>query len=134
VLTVTSNPVLGDYGSYPVGEYAHNLFSVWVDLGLLGFLLFSTLLLVPLVHLLTQFNARARDPEYVLALTVLILSIALFLTSKNFTYQLLPVAVGLYSRDCARRAHLRHMRARLMSSTPVHVRFERASPELRGGA
>ncbi len=128
LLTLENTPVLGAYASYPRGDYAHNILSVWVDLGLFGFLLFSTLLLLPFVDLMRQFNRRSREPEYVLALSTLIVSVLLFITAKNFTYQILPVALGLYSRDCFRRAHSRGVRARLRFWRPeVHRTDGRAA-------
>jgi len=96
--TMGESPILGAYASYPEGEYAHNILSAWVDLGLFGFLLFASLLLVPAVELLRDFRARAREPFYALTLSVFAFAVLLFLSSKNFTYQMFPVAIALYSR------------------------------------
>ena len=130
LLTLGNSPVLGEYASYSTGQYAHNLLSAWVDLGLFGFLLFSTLLLLPLADLVSQFNRRSREPEYVLTLSVLVVSVVLLVTAKNFTYQMLPVALGLYSRDCLRRAYSRQSHTRLRFWRPVtHPAVARAASE-----
>ncbi|MDF3863994.1 hypothetical protein P3W53_05965, partial [Pseudomonas denitrificans (nom. rej.)] len=35
-LSITKAPFMGDYGSYLPGNYAHNILSAWVDMGLIG--------------------------------------------------------------------------------------------------
>lgn len=56
--TISENPLLGDYMAYAqgvaggVGNYAHNLLSAWVNLGLPGFLLYCATLSGMLVFIL----------------------------------------------------------------------------------
>ena len=95
--TVRRHPFLGRFGSYPVGEYAHNALSAWVDLGLVGFLWFAVLLLVPLGILGSRFSSESRRPAYVLVLASVVVLVAMTAIAKNFTYLLLPIATGLFS-------------------------------------
>lgn len=44
LLSINESPLLGSYGDYESGRYAHNLFSVWDDYGLVGLLLFLVIL------------------------------------------------------------------------------------------
>lgn len=96
--TIETNPLSGHFASYTPGEYAHNVLSAWVDLGLAGFLVFSVVLIAPLLDLLRQFRGRAREPLYALALTLLLVDVLLLLTAKFFAYGLTPLALGLYAR------------------------------------
>lgn len=101
------SPLLGAYASYPPGEYAHNLLSVWVDLGVVGFLFFVLLLLLPAIDLVLGLRTRAAEPDHVLALAVFAVSAVLFVLAKNFTYQMFPIALALYARYAARRRERR---------------------------
>lgn len=99
--TIENNPLSGNFASYPPGEYAHNVLSAWVDLGLAGLLVFAFLLIAPLMDLLRQFRSRAREPLYALALTLLLVDVLLLLTAKFLAYGLTPLALGLYARTRA---------------------------------
>lgn len=100
--TIISHPLFGDFNSYDTGEWAHNALSAWVDLGLIGFLAYLGLLVGPIIGLLRRFPDRSKDPGYVLALSTAFLVILLAITAKGFTYQMLPVSVGLYARLVSR--------------------------------
>lgn len=102
--TLAANPFTGNYASYAPGEYAHNIVSAWVDLGLMGIAGLSLLLLLPLIDLSIQLRRRSHDPGYVVAITLIVLSLLLLLTVKAFTYNLVPFALGAYARDLTRRA------------------------------
>ena len=96
--TIENSPLLGSYASYPPGTYAHNILSAWVDLGLAGFLLLIVLLVAPTFVLLRRFARWRRDDLYVLALVCFAVTILLVLFAKTFTYQTIPLALGLYCR------------------------------------
>ena len=100
--TITSNPLFGNFNSYDTGEWAHNALSAWVDLGLIGFQVYLGLLVGPIIGLLRRFPDRSKDPDYVLALSTAFLVMLLAMTAKSFTYQMLPVSVGLYARLVSR--------------------------------
>lgn len=95
------SPVTGEYAGYAPGEYAHNLLSAWVDLGLVGFAVFLGLLFSVGVILLARFRDRSRRTPYVLALTFVAVELLLALAAKNFTYQLYPIALALAARELA---------------------------------
>ncbi|HEY8609589.1 MAG TPA: hypothetical protein VIM12_20925 [Noviherbaspirillum sp.] len=103
--TIADNPLMGDYSSYFIiagpGSYAHNIFSAWVDLGLPGFLYLVLLMLVPIVLLLRDLareKDRALPGEYATALCLLVVTLFLVCTVKDFTYLALPAAFGAYAR------------------------------------
>lgn len=96
--TLGNHPFLGSFASYEPGEYVHNVLSAWVDVGLLGFLAYLALMVYPMVDLLSRFSKHSRDPSYILTLSVVILVVIFSIAAKHFTYQMFPIAVGLYAR------------------------------------
>lgn len=96
--TIQSNPLTGAYASYAGGNYAHNILSAWVDLGLLGFIFLIFVLIVPFGKLVFQFNSMRKQPLYVITLVIFSISILLLTFAKSFTYQSVPLAIGLYCR------------------------------------
>jgi len=94
--TLNSHPVLGAFGSNAPGEYAHNLFAVWVDMGLVGFITFIAMLLVPLFSLCAFYHARAGESGWVRAFLFLVITIFLVLVAKTYTYGLVPIALAAY--------------------------------------
>ena len=99
--TIKRSPLMGEYGGYAPGEYAHNMLSAWVDLGFVGFAVFLGLLVSIGVLLLARFRDRSRRVPYALALTFVAVELLLALAAKNFTYQLFPVAFALAARELA---------------------------------
>jgi O-antigen ligase len=102
--TLGEHPLLGHYASYKPGEYAHNILSAWIDLGIVGLTLLLLLLVLPLVDLGRQFAKRQRDVGFVGTITLLLLALLLLLAAKAFTYNLIPFALGAYAFDRTRRA------------------------------
>lgn len=96
--TIYNNPFFGSFASYRPGEYAHNIISAWVDLGLLGFFIYVILLVVPAANMVFIFNKFSKDSDYILALCFLFLIVFLVILAKHFTYQMLPVALAAYAR------------------------------------
>jgi hypothetical protein len=96
--TIDANPVLGSYASYEPGHYAHNILSAWVDLGFAGFLLLMVLLAMPTLSLLHHFRRCSRDDLYVQCLASMLFTVMLLAFAKNYTYQMTPIAIGLYCR------------------------------------
>ncbi|MGI2104675.1 O-antigen ligase family protein [Shewanella frigidimarina] len=96
--TLDENPFLGDYGSYQPGHYIHNILSVWVDLGLLGFLIYSSLVFFSLCYAIYQISWLHSKSKYlILSLCFLSVSVVLLILSKNFTYLMVPAGLGLLS-------------------------------------
>lgn len=95
---VADSPLFGNYGDYKVGEYAHNIISVWVDLGLIG-------LVIYLGMIISAFYKSAcaalfywgGERRVALILSMLAVAILLVLTSKYFSYNMIAAALGLFS-------------------------------------
>ncbi|MGJ7558863.1 hypothetical protein ACSFBI_33345 [Variovorax sp. RB3P1] len=99
ITTIMNNPILGAYASYvedfSSGSYAHNILSAWVDLGAIGFFLLVGALIAPAVFLLKVGRTKAnRTPEFRHAFSLLLLTIFLLVTAKDFTYMLTGAALG----------------------------------------
>lgn len=105
--TIAEHPLLGDYGSYPPGAYSHNILSAWVDLGLFGFLYMIFMLLHTAARLFAEgWSIRARSSQFVLAWTLICMSLLLLVTAKTFDDMLTGAAMGAYAnyRDKKRQS------------------------------
>ncbi|SEO05835.1 hypothetical protein SAMN05428959_104428 [Duganella sp. CF517] len=100
--SIELHPVLGDYASYAAGNYAHNILSAWVDLGLFGFLGLLALLIYPLgqmaVHGYVLGGRASRDRRFVLAWSMLGVTLLLLSMSHYFSDMLIGAALGAYAR------------------------------------
>jgi hypothetical protein len=100
--TIAEHPVLGDYASYPSGRYAHNILSAWVDLGLAGIAALLALLLYPLlqlaIHGYIHGGRASRDHRYLLAWSLLAMTLLLLCLSHFFSDMLIGAALGAYAR------------------------------------
>ena len=100
---INNNPIFGNFGSYEPGEYIHNVFSAWVDLGLLGFIIYLFILIVPFAQVVVRvLLEKQKSLELILALSFLTISLILVMFAKNYTYLLLPVGLGIYSNYMAK--------------------------------
>ena len=102
--TILAHPVLGEYASYPPGDYAHNVLSAWVDLGLFGFVFLLSLLLLPALSLIPRglFGARTTN-ECLLAFCLLSVTFFLLCTSHTFLDMTTGAALGAFSNYQSRR-------------------------------
>lgn len=102
--TIRAHPVFGAYASYPAGSYIHNALSAWVDLGFAGFALLVGLVTIPVARLFSELRtARTYDPTFTAALATTLPLLVLLTAAKNYEYQLVPVALGLYAQHSWRR-------------------------------
>ncbi len=115
--SVVAHPVFGDYASYAVGEYAHNLLSVWVDFGIVGLLAFGTLLLAPLLDLVVRARQHVGDPRFACAIAFVGTAALLYLTAKNHEYLMLAIALAAYGRF--REPLARALRSRVERPEPA---------------
>lgn len=90
--SIKNNLVFGDFASYPPGQYMHNIFSAWVDLGFAGFFL---LLLILMLCLIVAFRSKITK-ERSIVLMLFVACVILLLFTKAYFYILLPVALGLF--------------------------------------
>lgn len=106
--TIAAHPILGAYASYAGGNYAHNILSAWVDLGLPGFAGLLALLLFPLgqmaVHGYLVGGRGSRDAPFVLAWSLLGMTLLLLAMSHYFSDMLVGAALGAYARYRSGRA------------------------------
>jgi hypothetical protein len=100
--TIDLHPILGDYASYAPGNYAHNILSAWVDLGLFGFLGLLALLIYPLcqmaVHGYLLGGRASRDQRFMLAWSLLGVTLLLLCMSHYFVDMMIGAALGAYAR------------------------------------
>jgi hypothetical protein len=101
--TVAAHPLLGDYASYPPGGYSHNLLSAWVDLGIFGFAYLLFMLLSTAVKLCAGWLVRARSDYFLLAWSLICMSLLLLLTAKTFDDMFAGAAMGAYANYRSRK-------------------------------
>jgi hypothetical protein len=104
---VMDSPLIGDYGHYGIsstaGAYAHNWLSVWVDLGLVGILLFFLLYIGP-IKLINKVFGNYKSikcdiayKNYSLAFGLLFMFTVFIFYAKSFTDPGIATALGLFS-------------------------------------
>lgn len=117
---VAQHPILGDIGNYEPGLYAHQIISIWVDFGLLGFATYLVCLASFGLHAWrhrSSLNSVGGRSGYV-ALAAILATLAALLVAKSGTYYLVPVVLGLI------RWH-----DRIRKNPIVHARSCPAEPE-----
>ena len=101
--TIGEHFVVGSFGSYPPGEYSHNLLSMWVDFGLLGFLLYVVVICSPLLIYFRYEMLGAKKPENRIILALYLACIALLVFTKMYLYPLFFLALGLMAQHIRKR-------------------------------
>lgn len=101
--TVATHPLLGDYASYPPGGYSHNLLSAWVDLGIFGFAYMLLMLLCTAIKLFAGWLVRTRSDYFLLAWSLICMSLLLLLTAKSFDDMFAGAAMGAYANYRSRK-------------------------------
>jgi hypothetical protein len=94
--SIKKSPLFGDYASYALGEYSHNLLSAWVDLGMFGVLLLIFILFYQGRILLKGYARKKMSVEYIRAAAIFFLLIIMLATAKAYTYPLLPISIAFY--------------------------------------
>ncbi len=96
--TINDHPLLGDFGSYPPGLYAHNILSAWVDLGLLGISYLLLMIALPAVVMFAREYFSSRHYyQFLLPFSLASITLLLLLTSHFFTDMLIGATLGCYS-------------------------------------
>jgi hypothetical protein len=99
IRTISSNPFFGDFASYPDGHYAHNALCAWVDFGFFGFLFFWGLLAWPGCWLVFNgFFEKRQSNDFVLAGSLICITILWALTAKNVPDMSVGAAMGAFAR------------------------------------
>lgn len=94
---VAKHPVLGDMGNYEPGLYAHQIISIWVDFGLLGFTAYLVCLAGFGVHAWRNravVNGVGGRSGFI-GLAILLATFCALLVTKSGTYYLVPVVFGI---------------------------------------
>jgi hypothetical protein len=109
---VLHSPILGDYGHYEtgasVGAYSHNWLSAWVDLGLVGLLLFVVLQCAAVwtaVQVLRASSSNRNSDAHrlaALALGMVTMFVVFAVFAKSFTDAGVATAVGIVASLRAR--------------------------------
>lgn len=99
--TIADHPIFGSFGDHPPGFYIHNALSAWVDLGLVGFGLYVVLLLAPAAQVFSHSRKFTRN-QIAALLSIPILMMFFAIASKHYSYQLLPVSLGLFLNEFMR--------------------------------
>jgi O-antigen ligase len=95
---IVDNPIFGRYGIYvkhfgSIGAYPHNLLSAWLNLGIIGFIGYLSLIFAVLFKALRV--ARNHINSYsLLALFFAIFIFVAFLTSKDYLFMFFGLSVG----------------------------------------
>lgn len=96
--TIAENPVLGAYASYPPGGYSHNILSAWVDLGIFGFVYMLFMLVRTAAGLCRRgWLVRPRSGQFLLAWSLICISLLLLVTAKTFDDMFFGAAMGAYA-------------------------------------
>lgn len=129
VQTVSAHPILGDYASYANGHYAHNIFSAWVDLGIVGFTYLAALMILPIASMLITGYFGARDQgDFILAFATACATALLLIKSHYFTDMLIGASIGAYSKYRYGEKYLRKG-----SHNPVSIGAHGSSPLQQSG-
>lgn len=97
--TIAQNPVFGDFASYPDGHYAHNVLCAWVDFGLFGVVFFMSLLFWQAIWLFFNgFFSRTKSSHFVLAWSLICITILWALSAKNMPDMSVGAAMGAFAR------------------------------------
>lgn len=102
---ILDSPLFGDYGHYEkvasAGSYAHNWFSVWVDLGVVGLVLFISVYVLAVRQVfatrLRVFDLVSEGMQSLIGLSIgwLVMMVILILFAKHFADNGTAILVGL---------------------------------------
>jgi hypothetical protein len=109
--TIAENPVLGAYASYPPGGYSHNILSAWVDLGIFGFIYMLFMLVRTAAGLCRRgWLVRPRSGQFLLAWSLICISLLLLVTAKTFDDMFFGAAMGAYANYRSSERSTRRLR------------------------
>ncbi len=110
--TIGTNPVLGSYASYMPGGYAHNILSAWVNLGFFGFIYLLAMLVLTALRLLREGRQTAAcSSHFLLAWSLICMSLFLLIAAKTFDDMFVGAAMGAYANWQSARSAARTRQA-----------------------
>jgi hypothetical protein len=128
--TIAAHPLLGDYASYTLGYYSHNVLSAWVDLGLFGFVYLLALTALPAVPMFfKEYFAGRRRPEFIHGFALACVTLLLLISSHYFTDMLIGATLGAYSQYRYERKHGKYRPPDLSPSALRYPDLHQAVPQ-----
>lgn len=95
---INSNVIFGAYASYKPGNYIHNIFSAWVDLGIIGFINIFVFIFYSLFYV-NRFviikHIKNKYLHFLFLVTYLVIFMVFFL--KNFIYLGIPIMWAIFA-------------------------------------
>jgi hypothetical protein len=128
--TIAAHPLLGDYASYKLGYYSHNVLSAWVDLGLFGFVYLLAITALPAVPMFfKEYFAGRRRPEFIHGFTLACVTVLLLISSHYFTDMLIGATLGAYAQYRYERKHGKYRPPDLSPSALRYPDLHQAVPQ-----
>jgi hypothetical protein len=97
---VSDSPLMGNYGMYVnlggVGNYPHNLFSAWVNLGVVGILLYFSLFFLLVKSAFLGFRGNYNNLTYRIFLIFTLFAVASVIFSKDYSDMVIGFLVGIF--------------------------------------
>lgn len=99
IVSIWNNPIFGDYGSYllrtnEAGNYSHNFLSVWVNLGLAGFILYCCLCFQVLKFCLFENITEYRKQSLIFTGALGLSAVVAHIFSYSYVEVLLACSIG----------------------------------------
>lgn len=128
--TIAAHPLLGDYASYKLGYYSHNVLSAWVDLGLFGFVYLLAITALPAVPMFfKEYFAGRRRPEFIHGFGLACVTVLLLISSHYFTDMLIGATLGAYAQYRYERKHGKYRPPDLSPSALRYPDLHQAVPQ-----
>ena len=128
--TIAAHPLLGDYASYTLGYYSHNVLSAWVDLGLFGFVYLLAITALPAVPMFfKEYFAGRRRPEFIHGFALACVTVLLLISSHYFTDMLVGATLGAYAQYRYERKHGKYRPPDLSPSALRYPDLHQAVPQ-----
>ena len=99
---ITRSPLIGYFGGHiaetgDVGSYAHNLLSSWVSFGLMGFIFYIVISIVPAIHsFIRLLKMGDKDPLWMFSFEINFVCFILILAAKSIFWPLPALGWGVY--------------------------------------
>ena len=99
--TIRENPIIGNFGSHAElgssAHYSHDVLSVWVNYGILGFLIYFGLVVwATVVSGYKIFNSDVENTYWVLSFLINLTVLILILTSKSAFWSIPGLGWGIF--------------------------------------
>ena len=128
--TIAAHPLLGDYASYTLGYYSHNVLSAWVDLGLFGFVYLLAITALPAVPMFfKEYFAGRRRPEFIHGFALACVTVLLLVSSHYFTDMLIGATLGAYAQYRYERKYGKYRPPDLSPSALRYPDLHQAMPQ-----